>query len=335
LYSNRALLTYAWSAINLKLFNEAIPALELLNERTIAMPEVQEAKVLLAHLYEQEGAPRKALKANLLAEKAFQGGVNQVAEARRIIAMREVPREFIDNLEAIMHQSDWYSAKPSINYQKLTPFLIDLMASHAFNETLKELADLYAMENNLEAWQHQADQHLLILKSSSAKAFSQNVKDSFEQSVHLRDLLNDQNQELRLHTMTLDEQEQERFTVVLKDMEDTLNTADEKIRQLKKVKAPFTPPKHMPAVVAQKHKDIQKALSRVRKNIKVLEPVMRNLVNAELDKHEERMRYYWAQSRLAKARLYDSTLLELEKARAVKPVQSEQTQKASSAGALL
>jgi len=95
LYSNRALLTYAWSSIKLKRYNDAIPALEILNSRSIAIPEVQEAKVLLSHLYEQEGSPRKALKTNLLAEKEFKKGIEQVKEARKIIALRDVPREFI------------------------------------------------------------------------------------------------------------------------------------------------------------------------------------------------------------------------------------------------
>jgi hypothetical protein len=31
-----------------------------------------------------------------------------------------------------------------------------------------------------------------------------------------------------------------------------------------------------------------------------------------LDNHEERMRYYWAQARLGKARLYDQTLNNIE-----------------------
>ena len=39
---------------------------------------------------------------------------------------------------------------------------------------------------------------------------------------------------------------------------------------------------------------------------------MRIVVNAELDNHEERMRYYWAQARLGKARLYDQTLNNIE-----------------------
>lgn len=315
LYSNRALLTYAWSAIKLQRFNDAIPALEILNERHIAIPEVQEAKVLLAHLYEQEGSPRKALKANLLAEKEFDLGVAKVAEARRIIGLRDVPREFIANLDAIMDDSDWYGTEPSVNYQALTPFLIDLMASHAFNETLRELADLYAIRDNLSEWAAQANQHLLILASSSAKSFNENLKTSIAKSAELRNEFKEQNQELRLYALTLEVAEQERFKVLMKSLGAELDWLDEKIKKLQTVEAPYLPPANMHDVVVAKHRDIQRELVRTEKLISVLEPIMRSLVNAELDKHEERMRYYWAQSRLAKARLYDSTLLELERAR--------------------
>ena len=39
---------------------------------------------------------------------------------------------------------------------------------------------------------------------------------------------------------------------------------------------------------------------------------MRGVITAELDKHEERIRYYWAQARLGKARLYDKALNNIE-----------------------
>lgn len=315
LYSNRALLTYAWSSIKLKRFNDAIPALEILNSRPISIPEVQEAKVLLSHLYEQEGSPRKALKANLLAEKQFKKGLEQIDEARQIIGRRDVPREFINNLESIVDQSDWYSSRPSVNYHTLTPFLIDLMASHAFNETLRELADLYAIHDNLTYWSEQANQHLLVLKNSSEKSFDDNLKRSLSKSVAIRNELADQRQEARLYTLTLDVKEQERFQVLLDSVHKELAFLDDKIKHLQGVDAPYQPPASMADIVEEKHSQINRKIKQTEKYIAVLEPIMRGLVNAELSKHEERMRYYWAQSRLAKARLYDSTLLELERAR--------------------
>jgi hypothetical protein len=65
--------------------------------------------------------------------------------------------------------------------------------------------------------------------------------------------------------------------------------------------------------VVDKHEEIKSKLKETEKYIVGFEKIMRGLVRVELNKHEERMQYYSAQSRLAKARLYDMTLLSLEK----------------------
>lgn len=322
LYSNRALLSYAWTAINMKLYAEAIPALQLLDQRSIAIPEVQEAKVLLAHLYEQEGSPRKALKSNVLAEKAFKEGLATLKQAREIIARQDVPREFIENLEVIMDESDWYRTTASVDYKKLTPFLIDLMASNAFNETLKDLAALYTLEDNLQYWLSQTSEHLLILKNVKGADLTAELDKLLERSKALDDQLNDQKAEIRLKTLTLPEEATERFQVLLENTEHDLYLLEDKIRRLGRIEGPYVQPAEYQPLVATNHQRIKTELKQTQRYIRMLEPVMRKLVNQELNKHEERMNYYWAQSRLAKARLFDSTLLELENVRSEK--QSEQ-----------
>ncbi|ACR13248.1 conserved hypothetical protein [Teredinibacter turnerae T7901] len=315
LYSNRALLSYAWAAIKLKQFASAIPALQLLDQRSIAIAEVQEAKVLLAHLYEQEGSPRKALKSNLLAEKAFKEGIATLREARAIIAKQDVPREFIENLEVIMDETDWYRANASVDYRKLTPFLIDLMASNPFNETLKDLAALYTLEDNLTYWLSQSEQHQLILKNMAGVSDGGELEQILARSRGLNTRLKDQKAEIRLNTLTLSEAATERFQVLLESVERDLTLLDDKIQQVSRIKEPYVRPAEHSALVAVNHQRIESALAQTRELISMLEPVMRKLVNLELAKHEERMNYYWAQSRLAKARLFDSTLLELEHTR--------------------
>jgi len=326
LYSNRALLSYAWTAIKMQKFSEAVPALQLLDQRSIAIPEVQEAKVLLAHLYEQEGSPRKALKSNLLAEKAFQNGLAVLAEARKIIARRDVPREFIENLEVIMDESDWYGANATVDYKKLTPFLIDLMASHPFNETLKDLAALYTLEDNLQYWLSQTREHRLVLANAGKKDVQEEFQQLLERSADINERLRDQKAEIRLTTLSLEEEEKQRFQVLINSAEHDLVVLEDKITQLKKVKQPYVQPQHYVAMVDESHKRIGVQLAKTQHIIAQLEPVMRQLVKAELDNHDERMRYYWAQSRLAKARLFDSTLLSLEKAKLLseEPVETEE-----------
>lgn len=312
LYSNRALLSYGWSAIKLKRFEQAIPALKILDKRSIAIPEVQESKVLLPHLYEQQGSSRKALKGYLLAEKSFRQGVDAVEEARLVIAMQDVPEEFVSNLEAIVDDSDWYGAQPDINYQKLTPFLIDLMASHVFQTTLRELGDLYALRKNLQYWSAQAVEHELILKRKSSELTPQSIQRKAAETEVLKRAFEDQKVELKLYTLTLDVADQKRFKALLDTTSQELGLLDDKITRIKHIDKPYQHSESQIVKVREMHQRIAKQLKRTNYYIDTLEPVMRNVVNAELDKHEERMRYYWAQARLAKARLYDSELSALE-----------------------
>jgi tetratricopeptide (TPR) repeat protein len=312
LYSNRALLSYGWSAIKLQRFEQAIPALKMLEQRSIAIPEVQEVKVLLPHLYEQQGMSRKALKGYLLAEKSFKEGVVAVEQAREVIAMQDVPEEFVSNLEAISDDSDWYGAQPDINYQRLTPFLIDLMASHVFQATLKELGDLYALRKNLEYWSSQATQHELILNRKASLITKQTIQETVEQSQSMKSDFDDQKLELKLYTLTLDVEEQKRFDALLDTTAKELDLLDDQILRMKKIEKQYRITQTQIQTVRDMHKKIALQLKRTNKYISVLEPIMRGVVGAELDKHEERMRYYWAQARLAKARLYDSELSALE-----------------------
>ncbi len=324
LYSNRALLSYAWTAIKLKQFNQAIPALAILDERSIAIPETQEAKVLLAHLYEQEGSPRKALKSNLLAIEAFEKGLIDIANARSIIAQQDVPKEFIVNFDAIVGVSDWYAIEPTVEYNKLTPFVLDLTASKVFNETLKELSELYTIQNNLSYWATQAEQHLLIFEAAKNKSFESDQKKIIAKAAKLTKRLSRQKSDLKLYSLTLDESEQQRLSSLLETTERELELLKSKLAKLKGTKVAYQQPKKYKAVLTQRHNQVKQKLAKATEYVALLEPVVRKLINSELDKHENRMRYYLAQSRLAKARLYDSTLMGIKKAKAKMKVEPSQ-----------
>ena len=312
LYSNRALLSYGWTAIKLKHFNKAIPALKALNKRSISIAEVQEAKVLLAHLYEQKGASRQALKQYLLAQNSFDEGLNAIKGARKVIAGQRIPEEFVLNLEAMMDETDWYGSEPSLDYSKLTPFLIELMSSNPFHSVIKELRDLYALRNNLVYWEHQAKEHQLIIKHRqqgwSSKDLDRFVKKSVAKQSDLEEAISD----LRLHTMTLDVKEQKRFKSLLTSTDRDFEYLDDKIKKIKEIKEPYRQSEKQVIWAKSLHKRISEKIGTTNHLIKKLENVMRIVVNAELDNHQERMTYYLAQAKLGKARLYDQTLYQIE-----------------------
>ncbi|MBX2807575.1 MAG: hypothetical protein KTR20_03000 [Cellvibrionaceae bacterium] len=324
LYSNRALLAYAWSAVQLQRYPEAIAALKILNDRSIAIPEVQEAKVLLSHLYEQQGYQRQALQSHIAAEETFAKGMQRIASARKAIEKLEVPLEFVNNIRAIKTQFAWYSSLPEVDYSNLTPFLLDLMSSNAFNEVLKELADLYSIRNNLTYWLARSDEHKIILTSAQQKNFNQQLQAFFQKSEHLGKAFTNQEAELQLYTLGLEEDDQQRMTALRETVEKELLLLASKVDRLLQVKSAYKQPEHFVAMVDDHHLRLQAMLKETEHYIAALEPVMRKLVNLELDKHEQRMHYYWAQSRLAKTRLYDAELLSLETAAVVKPAGVQQ-----------
>ena len=308
LYSNRALLSYGWTAIKLNRFSQAVPALKALDKRSISIAEVQEAKVLLAHLYEQQGATRSALKQYLLAEKAFSGGVDSIAKARKVIAGQRIPEEFVINLEAMMDETDWYGSEPSLDYNKLTPFLIELMSSNPFHSVIKELRDLYALRNNLNYWGRQALEHQLIIQYRQQGLTSQSISEFIFKTEGQKEALENEISDLRLHTMTLDLEEQERFEALLESTDQSFTFLEDKLEKIKAIKEPYRQSEENVRWAKKLHKRIKQKLAVTDGLINKLENVMRIVVNAELDNHEERMRYYWAQARLGKARLYDKTL---------------------------
>lgn len=311
LYSNRALLGYAWTALQQQMYQTAIPALQLLNRRSIALPEVQEGKVLLGHVYEHNGLMNRALRSHIDAEQDFLRGLEQLAEAREIIAAQDVPEEFITNLEAIVDQSDWFAAQPSVDYEKLSPFLVDLMASPAFSQILRELAELYAIRNNLNYWASQTDQHDLILKTAAEKRFDDSMKIVIDESAEINERLTNQRRELGLIALSLSTRDQSRLRSSLDNASRELSQLDATIRNLRRQSEPYKQPSAYPAMVRSHHARIVEALEQAEIFIAKLEPLMRNMVNAELNTHEERMRYYLAQTRLAKARLYDTALIKM------------------------
>ncbi len=312
LYSNRALLSYGWTAIKLERYDIAIPALSALDHRSISIAEVQEAKVLLAHLYEQQGAPRTALKQYLLAERAFAGGIESIDSARRIIAGQRIPEEFVINLDAMMDETDWYGSEPSLDYNKLTPFLIELMSSNSFHIVLKELRDLYALRENLSYWSRQAQEHQLIISHRHQGWSSETLHDFVSASKKQKDAMEIQISELGLHAKTLSVKEQNRFAPLLDATKDDFEFLETNFAKIAKIEKPYEESENTLRWMAKLHKRIGHQLKQTEQMIKKLENVMRIVVNAELDKHEERMRYYWAQARLGKARLYDQTLNSIE-----------------------
>jgi len=118
--------------------------------------------------------------------------------------------------------------------------------------------------------------------------------------------------EQKLTTLTLSERDQERFTSLWQNTQKDLELVGDKVTQVAAIKEPYKLSYQLQARSKKLAAQVEQELSNTNSLIHSLEKVMRGVITAELDKHEERIRYYWAQARLGKARLYDKALNNIE-----------------------
>ena len=85
------------------------------------------------------------------------------------------------------------------------------MSSNAFHSVIKELRDLYAVRENMRYWSRQATEHQLIIERRRQGWSSQSLQQFIDESESKQEQYEEQIAELRLHTMTLDVRDQERF----------------------------------------------------------------------------------------------------------------------------
>jgi hypothetical protein len=177
---------------------------------------------------------------------------------------------------------------------------------------LKELRDLYALRENLTYWSRQAREHQLIISDRHKGWNADSLKDFVSASRMQKDTMEIKISELGLHAKTLSVKEQDRFAPLLDSMKDDFKFLEKNFAKIERIEKPYQESEKTLRWMAKLHQRIEQQLQKTDGMIEKLEAIMRIVVNAELDKHEERMRYYWAQARLGKARLYDQTLNSIE-----------------------
>ncbi len=165
--------------------------------------------------------------------------MDSITHARKVIDGQRIPEEFVINLESMMDETDWYGSEPSIDYTKLTPFLVELMSSNAFHSVIKELRDLYALRNNLTYWGRQANEHQLIIKHRQQGLTSRKIQAYITKTERKQKQLEDEISDLRLHTMTLDVEEQDRFVSIIEATDKSFEFLDDKLMKVKAIKEPF------------------------------------------------------------------------------------------------
>ena len=154
-FSNRALLGSGWGDASQGRFERALVPWSILAEREVTDPAVQEALLAVPYAY---GKLNVHGRAAVLYGKALESFGNEVDKlGASIKSVRE--GKFLQALarEELKQDSDWVVKLRNLPEAPETYYLLELMASHDFQESLKNYLDLDELHKKLAAWQGDLD----------------------------------------------------------------------------------------------------------------------------------------------------------------------------------
>jgi hypothetical protein len=149
-FSNRALLSSGWADASRERFEHALVPWSILAGREVTDPAVQEAMLAVPYAYSRLGAYGTAALKYEAALKAFGGEISKLDAS--ISSIRE--GTFLKSLtrEELNQDANWIVKLRELPETPETGYLLDLMASNDFQESLKNYLDLEQLRRKLDAW---------------------------------------------------------------------------------------------------------------------------------------------------------------------------------------
>ena len=161
-FSNRALLGAGWADASQGLFERALVPWSILAEREVTDPAVQEALLAVPYAYGKLNTHGRAAVMYGKALESFGKEVDKLGASIR--SVRE--GKFLQALarEELKQDSDWVVKLRSLPEAPETYYLLELMASHDFQESLKNYLDLNELHKKLAVWERDLDAFEDIIK---------------------------------------------------------------------------------------------------------------------------------------------------------------------------
>ncbi len=148
--SNKALLAVGWADSAEKRYTKALaPWLEL-RDRNMLDSAVQESYLAIPYAYAQLAANGQAAEQYVTAVEAFAAESQRIDQSIEAIRNGGLLEAIVDNDKA--DQVGWYWQLQNLPDAPETRYLYHLLATHEFQEGLKNYRDLRLMQRNLAAW---------------------------------------------------------------------------------------------------------------------------------------------------------------------------------------
>ena len=154
-FSNRALLGSGWADASQGRFDRALVPWSILAQREVTDPAVQEALLAVPYAYGKLNVYGRAAVLYGKALDAFGKEVDKLGAS--IKSVQE--GKFLKALarEELKQDSDWVVKLRKLPEAPETYYLLELMASHDFQESLKNYLDLNELQKKLATWEGDLD----------------------------------------------------------------------------------------------------------------------------------------------------------------------------------
>ena len=165
-FSNKALLGVGWADAESQEFQRALVPWMELKGRDILDPAVQESMLAIPYAMAQLDALSQAADHYINAIEAFREEGNRLDNAIVKIRSGELMNTFLaDNQDAT---TGWYWQLQDLPEGPESKYLYHLLATHKFQEGLKNFRDLHYLYRNLDTWQGSADVFRNMLSTRQA-----------------------------------------------------------------------------------------------------------------------------------------------------------------------
>ena len=150
-FSNRALLGSGWADAAGGKFEKALVPWSLLASREVTDPAVQEALLAVPYAYGKLNVHGRAALLYGSALESFGSEIDKLSASIQSIRAGNFLRALVR--EELKQDANWVVKLRELPETPETYYLLDLLASHDFQESFKNYFDLEELEKKLTAWQ--------------------------------------------------------------------------------------------------------------------------------------------------------------------------------------
>lgn len=165
-FSNRALLGSGWADASVERYERALVPWSLLAGREVTDLAVQEALLAVPYAYGKLEVYSRAALSYESALNAFGGEINKLGSSIKSIREGQFLRALVR--EELQQDANWAVKLRELPNAPETFYLLELMASHDFQESLKNYLDLEQLRRKLDAWVRDLDAYEEIIQQRQA-----------------------------------------------------------------------------------------------------------------------------------------------------------------------